>query len=280
VRGLILGRRFWEFYLVRYLAGTILGILIIMYLSINYSTQISSKLLGTYDAQHSSGSLPNDNVINMAYGMLFQSTDQVSLTRDLQSEQIKLLGKNTAVSLRSLAQNNPSSPRYGEVDITTTDMTVLSSVIMATLGFLYMYVFSAAILFLHTVRGLFGLPKSPLHGFYRRLSTGRTSSDIMDVSPSGRTTKHRSTRELMNSAEDKKSPISEYVESYRHLREHGNAFGIILSELFLARLLTWFNFSLWVLVIWSIVGFISWIAGTYLEIRLVRLTPRIDRAQR
>lgn len=64
--------------------------------------------------------------------------------------------------------------------------------------------------------------------------------------------------------------IEEYVEFYRHLREHGNAFGIILCELVFGFILVNTIFNVWSLVIWSITGFFAWIIGTHLEVKRVK----------
>ncbi|WP_411347113.1 hypothetical protein [Paenibacillus sp. WLX2291] len=61
----------------------------------------------------------------------------------------------------------------------------------------------------------------------------------------------------------------EYIESYKHLREHGNAFGIIICEILLAAWLIFWNFSFWAVFYWCLMGFSSWILGTYLEVKAV-----------
>jgi hypothetical protein len=65
----------------------------------------------------------------------------------------------------------------------------------------------------------------------------------------------------------------EYVESYRHLRENGNAFFIILLELLLGAMLFYSNsFGLsWsiVLAIWIFPAAFVWLFGTLLESKLI-----------
>jgi hypothetical protein len=64
--------------------------------------------------------------------------------------------------------------------------------------------------------------------------------------------------------------VAEYIESYRHLREHGNAFLIILMEVILAAALysavdnsvRFFG----VIVIWILPAAIIWPLGTWLEL--------------
>lgn len=68
------------------------------------------------------------------------------------------------------------------------------------------------------------------------------------------------------------APVDEYVESYRHLREHGNAFLIILMEVILAAALyaadTTIRFFT-VAVIWTLPATFSWFLGTWLEFGIV-----------
>ena len=66
--------------------------------------------------------------------------------------------------------------------------------------------------------------------------------------------------------------VGEYVESYRHLREHGNALLIILMEVILAAalyaadtLIRFFTLA----VIWIIPAAFSWFFGTWLEFGIV-----------
>lgn len=71
--------------------------------------------------------------------------------------------------------------------------------------------------------------------------------------------------------------VKEYVESYRHLREHGNAFLIILMEVILATALyeadsTIRFFTL--AIIWITPATFSWFLGTWLEFKLVPDKPK------
>jgi hypothetical protein len=63
----------------------------------------------------------------------------------------------------------------------------------------------------------------------------------------------------------------QYVESYRHLREHGNAFFIIIFELMLGAILANTN-VLVVLVFWTAPAALVWLIGTILECRFATPT--------
>jgi hypothetical protein len=78
------------------------------------------------------------------------------------------------------------------------------------------------------------------------------------------------------------SAVKEYVESYQHLREHGNAFLILLLEVILAAALYAANtptrfFGL--LVIWIIPAGYVWYLGTWLEAGIDQV-PRPDEESR
>ncbi len=63
--------------------------------------------------------------------------------------------------------------------------------------------------------------------------------------------------------------IKEYVESYRHIREHANAFEIIFLEIVLASTLISFpHFSWVILTFWILPSAFCWIVGTMLEKRI------------
>ncbi len=65
--------------------------------------------------------------------------------------------------------------------------------------------------------------------------------------------------------------VQEYVESYRHLREHGNAFSILILEFALAFVLyssPKFSFAVVATLLWVFPSFYSWFIGSLLESRL------------
>ena len=69
-----------------------------------------------------------------------------------------------------------------------------------------------------------------------------------------------------------KSYQTEYTTSYRHLREHGNAMGIIVLEVILAYVLAnlpSISYALIVIVFWILPGVFAWIIGTALEFKFI-----------
>jgi len=93
---------------------------------------------------------------------------------------------------------------------------------------------------------------SDIESYYRSLATGRSNASTKKDEPA--------------------SPGMEYVTSYRHVREHGNAFGILLLELVLAGALhDLCNSSsiAWLLIAWLFPAPFAWVVGTVLESRFV-----------
>ena len=68
----------------------------------------------------------------------------------------------------------------------------------------------------------------------------------------------------------------EYVESYRHLREHGNAFFILFFELALGVILASLptpNLGLITLMVWIVPAALVWLLGTILEHKFAKKKP-------
>ena len=76
------------------------------------------------------------------------------------------------------------------------------------------------------------------------------------------------------SKERKTEKRDDYVNSYKHLREHGNAFLILLMEFSLGFVLInakTSNEIIALITLWILPGSIVWLIGTYLEFNLNNL---------
>lgn len=92
---------------------------------------------------------------------------------------------------------------------------------------------------------------------------------LLWLSLSGRETKAFEYYDIVVRKRAQKTAVSqEYVESYRHLREHGNAFFIALLELLLGAALFYSPVS-WavILMLWIAPAAGVWFLGTFLESR-------------
>lgn len=111
-------------------------------------------------------------------------------------------------------------------------------------GLAYCYIASGPILFLHAVRGWLTEEKG-IYKYYSKLSKKRAKRNDSKV-------------------------VKEYVESYKHLREHGNAFLIVFFELLLGMIL-FFSSLIGIIIailIWVALAASVWVIGTYLETKL------------
>jgi hypothetical protein len=81
--------------------------------------------------------------------------------------------------------------------------------------------------------------------------------------------------EKLSAARANQNPArQEYKESYRHLREHGNAFFILLFEGVLGIVLIGLpnaGFALICLLVWIVPAAAVWLHGTWLEVRYAGL---------
>lgn len=192
-----------EHYLLRYLSGSIFGVLILIYLAVNYDQQISKSF--------------------------FDSNQTVVV-------------KNT----KEFLFDNEKSYENSKIEKEISKTSLTSIIMIFILALLYMYASSMLLLLLHTFRWVFYKDNGKyfqLTKYYKDLSKQR-ASDL--------TSNH------------------EFIDSYRKLRENGNAFGILLSEIFFASFLIHTNFSIYWLSLWFSFGMLSWFVATYLEFRLVK----------
>lgn len=108
------------------------------------------------------------------------------------------------------------------------------------------------------------MSSSAVKEFYDRLSMYRVTGYAQKES---QTWLARLQNTMNSRTTYKANEASDYVESYKHLREHGNAFGIIVCEILFAAWLIKWEFSFWAIVYWCLIGFFPWVLGTYLEVR-------------
>ncbi len=77
--------------------------------------------------------------------------------------------------------------------------------------------------------------------------------------------------DLTRKRSKRENNIKNYVKSYRDLREHGNAFEIIIWEMILIAPLMYFKeFYAFVIVLWILPAALCWFIGTMLEFNIPR----------
>ena len=167
-------------------------------------------------------------------------------------------------------------------------------------GFAYCYIASAPMLLLHAVRGQLGL--NPLQARWRFWAiTGIVIASLQIVAAWRLKISWHSYRWFgslvflvvvgvqfalivaahldrfkaitsfyyaLAQVRSKGAPVAEYVESYRHLREHGNSLAILVLEFALAYVLVSAQepaLALIALILWLVPSIYSWFIGSLLE---------------
>ncbi|WP_338555232.1 hypothetical protein [Paenibacillus sp. KS-LC4] len=322
------GNRFWEFYLIRYLLGTIFGIVILFFLVINFNDQITAAFMRNPDAllekfddkakkNKAQGYLDEGNTLELVKLLEDKYKIRGSLNNLLFQTTYELKSEDVYFYLDQLGIPLPlDKDKNAKLELTQTGFPILAAIIIAVSGFLYMYFSSMIILVLHGLRYMFFgvwfkkeertfmvifwiffalfllvtvwiysintisnihffsaliilslfimlfISLRPINKFYERLSKFRKSEGNQRIKKEisiSKTSKYIKNQDLT-------TEVSDYIEAYKHLREHGNAFGIIVCEIVFATWLILWQFSIWAVFYWCLAGFLTWILGSYLEV--------------
>lgn len=313
-----MGKRFWEFYLVRYLLGTIFAIVILFYLVINYNEKLTSSFFAEIIPTKNLSEYSIKNEIN---SLLFDTTYTVN-----QKDIVKISESLDLKPVSGLKNNDNTI-----IEVKQSGFSVLAAIIIAISGFLYMYFSSMVILVAHGIRSVLfsyrlnkknkqtddskvtllfwtccylfififififlaiNIISKPIfimsliiiifsliffiypniHRFYQALSFYRSEEKTkIELKNSEKyfDKEKIKVKDSQNIIKNSSTKTKEYIESYKHLREHGNAFGIIVCEIIFAGWLILWDFSFWAILCWCLIGFSSWILGSYLEVREV-----------
>ncbi|MEQ1622146.1 MAG: hypothetical protein ABL919_12120 [Methylococcales bacterium] len=220
--------RWWEFYLVRYLLGSIVGAALLIILN----NQSTGKIKGLFSICPIEISLIDAHTILLWAGLGFAYCY-------LASAPILVLH-----ATRGAAAITMSKLTCCVVIITAIFVSCIQIIFWPIYITLVTYILLVQVFFIY-----FGLKKdsdnsNAICNFYKELITERT-----ELTPA---------RSL-------------YIESYKHLREHGNAFFIVLLEFV-------FAFSLWyaetleqlyiLVFLWISPAAFVWVVGTCLESKI------------
>ncbi len=292
--------RWWESYLVRYLAGNIFAVLVLFYLvgfhgdamqksvcpevisTSTYSTNSNSKNTCSTNSESKSECAINSESKNIC--TTHSESKSVCTTEPEKTS-------TTKAQLKLCESNNFSGEVFGFIFITTkviesahdktafkdsdfisntdyeshrikiTEINFANIFILGVFGFLYMYVSSLFIYVLHILRGAWSYPF--------RYFDNKLAKYICDHLRKLGFERDKILKKLDDKFVEDKDFSPEYITSYKHMREHGNAFGVILMEILFAKFLIIFSFSIWAIVIWLFIGFLGWFLGTYLESKIV-----------
>jgi len=228
--------RWWEFYFVRYLIGTITGALIISYLTL--TNQFLKELIISDSSSTTWSNILKENywvfiLIGFAYCYISSAPILVFHT-------CRAYFKDKNGGLNNMTKG------------ITTLIYILALVILSIS--LFTNCFNASLrwilLFLVIITQslliLGGVFQYHIANFYIKLTADRKK-------------------------EKESSNRDNYIESYKHLREHGNAFSILISELALGFILvdlTKINHLITVVTLWILPAMYVWLIGTSLEFNI------------
>ncbi len=227
--------RWWEYYTIRYFLGTVIGAISVLFLTLEPSSPFANRL--TTIEEFKEATFLNVSLV-AALGFAFCY---------IASAPILTLHATRAHVRYSAVKSSPYAAA-----------ACLLLPILLSIGLCWIYLPVPAAITVGVVIGVhFGLVVRAcankfdlIETFYRDLATARAPS-LPD--------------------NEKRTPSSEFITSYRHLREHGNAFLIVLMEIVLSyALATSPNqfFGLVLIVVWILPAASAWIIGSALESRL------------
>lgn len=230
--------RWWEFYFVRYFVGTVLGAIIVYVLTVSSDSALSASLVPGVTKEIGYPHL----LLLAAYGLAYCY---------IASGPVLVLHATRSV----FANRAQSSFRLWFVGTVIFGIAILlaitwvkninfTSILVMVLAYLVLAIQVIPLFFAFLNRS------ENITRYYQNLSSKRSEA----------------TSDLSR---------KEYVESYRHLREHGNAFLIVVFEIVLAICL--WNlpkdaiqiFASAIVSIWVLPGSIVWFVGTALENNMV-----------
>lgn len=232
--------RWWEYYAVRYFIGTVIGAIAVVAFNEVSASPMRGTLFPALSNFKDAGAQHILVILALGLTYCYIASAPILALHALRGE-IEFTGRK---------KFTVSSLLFGACFIALATVGCLAlNVVSGTLGFWAMLLVAGVLalqiaLLISAFTGNF----SRVVSYYSELSKARASTD-----PTTR----------------------EYVESYRHLREHGNAFAIALLEVCLAVAIISAPTipKLVVLVfLWVTPAAFVWIIGTVLESRLSNLT--------
>ena len=229
--------RWWEFYFIRYFVGTVVGGAILYYLNVSEHSALHHKIVPS-----------------------------ITKISDIHAGAIWLLGA-LGLTYCYIA----SAPIYS-LHVARSEFIGKNWLKLRTCAALFLIPFAIAWIYrcdtdsLHGAIAVFVLSALVLLEIWAFWSVSKRRNEL-----------HTYYCELASFRAINSAPIREYVESYRHLREHGNAYLIIIFEFFLGSVL-WYlpstKLRLVAGVVWVLPAALFWFIGNILEYKMVRDGPQ------
>lgn len=226
--------KWWEFYFVRYFVGTVVGGAILLYLNSASSSSLKGLILpGVTDAsQLDTQKLALLAAVGLAFCYVASAPVLVlHATRGVFLTSASKWYRRSVWSALGLTAASAAVAYYALPSLGRKPIVVASL-------FALVFLIQAILLVFSLVR-----LGDNAHSYYLTLVRARSSDS---------------------------EPARQYIESYKHLREHGNAFFILLFEVVLGIVLTAAptpQLALISLLLWSLPAAFVWVIGTVLEYR-------------
>jgi hypothetical protein len=226
--------RWWEFYFVRYFLGTIVGGAIVLYLNRPLTSSLSNLILpGVTDVSKLDAQLL---FLLLALGLAYCYIASAPILVLHAARGVILANKTKAYSWACSAS-------IALIAI----MAILIYPYIGMIATVSIVLFSNVVIY-QIILLFFSFVKEGelVYYYYNNLALKRSSN-----------TEHS----------------KQYVESYRHLREHGNAFFILFFELLLGVILASQHHVYYVFIVitvWIFPAALVWMLGTVLEFRFIK----------
>lgn len=247
--------RWWEFYFVRYFVGTVLGMVVVAFLNFDGNSALQGKILPSMksvsdiDFGHS--------LVLAAIGLAFcyVASAPVLVLHALRGVFLSKYGDSTRIW----------SIKFGSVCIASFVVIIFTFGISGYLLFDNVFPAKGANFFsVFSISAFLIIVGLQLHLYIVSLLSNK--SYVFSY--------YKSLAAERAKRQDGTSKHDEFIESYKHLREHGNAFLILLMELALALVLFSVekaHIALLMALLWIAPACFVWFLGTYLELSIGKL---------
>jgi len=244
----------WEFYFVRYFVGSIVGGIIMLSILFHPDSGLSTIFLKTYNFNkldiNSIGFEHLTIVLTLGLSFCYIASSPILVFHTFRSKidysknnNNKKLIKIGLAQIGTLLDFIATCIFLYFILIYFFNWSFLTSILM--LGYILIVWVQVRIVFFNLRKGLKGLFK-----YYKKLTKERAKQS---------------------------KAKEEYIESYKHLREHGNAFLILFCEMILGMALfsaSSINDVVLILLFWIIPVLPVWLIGTYLEFNLEKIDQK------
>ncbi len=231
----VTNNRWWEFYFIRYLVGTVVGAVIILFLNTAEPSMFEDLILpGVTNASK----LDGEKIwllISLGFAYCYVASAPILVIHAARG--VLFCSNNLRVFVYSLVCSLMAVVAIG-IYYRCIKSPVYIDEVLAVTAFALIIINQFILLVFSLIK------RSELaHNYYMRLSKARSNNTV---------------------------EAAQYMESYKHIREHGNAFFIVFCEAVLALILM----SLpdmpsiyFVLILWVVPASMVWLLGTFLENR-------------